>query len=74
MICNYCEKRIEEDMEYYEDAEMNICEDCIDEYLDDNISDIRYEWKADHRCIAGDDDWWADRETQEYIEGRDLYD
>ena len=60
MYCDYCEEKIENEMEYYEVNDLIICEDCIDKFL----KDIRKTYE--------DDEFWAEaeREVREYIENK----
>ena len=60
MYCDYCEEKIENEMEYYEVNDLIVCEDCIDKFL----KDIRKTYE--------DDEFWAEaeREVREYIENK----
>ena len=60
MYCDECEEKIENGMEYYELNDLIICEDCLDDFLNDA------------RKTYEDDEEWeeAEREVQEYIDNK----
>lgn len=60
MYCDYCEEKIENEMEYYEVNDLIVCEDCLDEFL----KNVRKTYEEDEFWVE------AEREVREYIEGK----